>query len=275
MGRAVRAESLLAPAIGIAAGKFPARTAARLVVPNHARYVAPGGEAALLAPLPVEVLPLEAEMARRLRLLGIRTVGQFAALPTGAVLTQFGREGQRLHRLAHGRDEAVLQPRLSRPSAEAIYHFEDPVGDRAILEAALGALAAQVVAQLSQLRMAGQTLLLRLVLEDRSRQERRRHLPWPIQKVVDVEWFLKGLLKQVGVRCGVVTAHALVTNLVPLAASGQQLSLFDGARRPHLDEALPKIVARYDDTPLFRVFPDDPASPLVERHFEFRPVRVA
>ena len=48
---------------------------------------------AFLAAQPVDVLPVPEEMLRRLRLLGIETLGGLAALPRSALAAQFGPLG--------------------------------------------------------------------------------------------------------------------------------------------------------------------------------------
>jgi hypothetical protein len=69
-----------------------------------------GAEAAFLADLSVEDLPVSVEMRRRLRLLGLSRLGQLARLPQGAVAAQFGGEGARAWELAHGVDRSPVIP---------------------------------------------------------------------------------------------------------------------------------------------------------------------
>jgi hypothetical protein len=96
---------------GIADGLFAAVLAARrgVVVPA-------GGTAAFLAPLPVGILG-QPELAELLDRLGIRTLGEFAAVPDADVLGRFGAEGAHGHRVAGGRSGELAdlrQPRLAR-----------------------------------------------------------------------------------------------------------------------------------------------------------------
>src|SRR5205085_1150487 len=69
--------------VGVADGPFAAVLAAR-----RARVVAPGQSAAFLAPLPVAVLG-DPDLADLLRRLGLRTLGDVAALAPAAVLGRF------------------------------------------------------------------------------------------------------------------------------------------------------------------------------------------
>ena len=80
MGSSVRQHTRLSPAVGLAENPFAAHVAATLTQPNHARTILPGDEAQFLSSQTVNFLPLEKESARRLSLLGIRTLWQLAAL---------------------------------------------------------------------------------------------------------------------------------------------------------------------------------------------------
>src|SRR5437763_14955704 len=76
-------------------------------------YIVPVGEgAAFLAWLSIEDLPVSVEMRRRLRLFGLRTLGELARLPQSAVAAQFGAEGTRAWELAHGVDRTPIVPYL-------------------------------------------------------------------------------------------------------------------------------------------------------------------
>ena len=81
----------------MADGLFAAVLAARggVIVPA-------GGTADFLAPFPVGVLG-QPELAELLDRLGIRTLGDFAALPEAHVLGRFGSDGVAGHRVARGR----------------------------------------------------------------------------------------------------------------------------------------------------------------------------
>src|SRR5256886_1652351 len=88
--------------LGWGRGKFISWVAATRAKPGDAVIVAVGGEAEFLAAQPLAVLPLDSDTHRRLRQLGIRTLGALAALPEEAVVSQFGRAGRRLWLLAAG-----------------------------------------------------------------------------------------------------------------------------------------------------------------------------
>jgi hypothetical protein len=69
-----------APAyLGLAGGKFAAQVAAQTTPDQAPCQIVNVPDAAFLAPLPIGYLPLSEEAQRRLRLLGLRTIGAFAA----------------------------------------------------------------------------------------------------------------------------------------------------------------------------------------------------
>lgn len=71
--------------------------------------IPPGKEASLLAPLPLRLLGGSPEFASALTLWGLRTFGEFAALPPMGVAARLGDEGLALQRLARGEGNRLLR----------------------------------------------------------------------------------------------------------------------------------------------------------------------
>jgi hypothetical protein len=94
--------------VGVADGLFAAVLTARTAAynqdagPGTAFVVPPGGTPAFLSSWPVGILE-RVELADLLLRLGIRTLGQFAALPARHVLARFGTDGAACHLTAAGR----------------------------------------------------------------------------------------------------------------------------------------------------------------------------
>ncbi len=91
-------------AVGVANSRLVAEIAARQAGPRRIRRVAPGEEAAFLAPLPLSVLPLDPAVAARLAALGLDCVGAVANLSAADLQRQFGPAGMDLWRRARGGD---------------------------------------------------------------------------------------------------------------------------------------------------------------------------
>jgi protein ImuB len=82
--------------------------------------IPPGREAERLARLPLFLLGGSPEFARTLGTWGIRTFGEFAALPPLGIAARLGDEGLAMQRLARGEGERLLQV-----SKEALEFFEE------------------------------------------------------------------------------------------------------------------------------------------------------
>jgi DNA polymerase-4/protein ImuB len=131
--------------VGLGLGKFTAWVAASRAKPGDAIIVPSGEEAGFLSAQPIAVLPLDSGTHRRLRQLGIRTLGALAALPEEAVAAQFGALGRRLWRLAAGRVmEQVVGSIAPEPIVAALTFFT-PVGERELIERSLDQLIARAL----------------------------------------------------------------------------------------------------------------------------------
>ncbi|MFA1544284.1 DNA polymerase Y family protein [Actinomadura monticuli] len=119
---------------GIADGLFAAELAARSG--DGGAVVPEGGAAAFLAPYPLSVLD-RPELADLLRRLGIRTLGDFAALPSGHVAGRFGPDGALAHRLARGEQPRPLAPVRGPADLSVRGDFDPPAeqAERVVFEA--------------------------------------------------------------------------------------------------------------------------------------------
>jgi nucleotidyltransferase/DNA polymerase involved in DNA repair len=126
--------------LGWGNGKFVSWVAATRARPGEAVIVQPGAEGKFLSSQPLAVLPLDPDTHRRLRQLGLRSLGDLAALPEAAVVSQFGGAGRRYWRLAAGMiTEPVLGREVPEPIVAAIAFFA-PVAERERLARAIDQL---------------------------------------------------------------------------------------------------------------------------------------
>jgi protein ImuB len=134
--------------VGIADGTFAAGLAGR-----HQAIVPPGGSRAFLAPLPVATLG-RPDLADLLVRLGLRTLGDLAALRGADLATRFGSEGARAARLASGLDEHPKGARRPPPDLRVAAEL-DPPADRVDLASFTAkTLADDLVARLQRLGLA-------------------------------------------------------------------------------------------------------------------------
>ncbi len=108
----------LAPRIGVAEAKFTALVAAQAGRAGEVTR-APAYAAAFLAPHPVTLLPLPAEVHERLQRFGLRTLGDVAAMRVDQLSDQFGADGARAWQLCHGSDDEPFVPLRHEESVTA------------------------------------------------------------------------------------------------------------------------------------------------------------
>jgi len=128
------------PRAGAAERRFTALAAANVARPGQLLIVSDDGAGDFLAPLPLGLLPLAEQTQEELRELGVRRLGELAALPGPAVAERLGPEGRRAWGLARGGKRARVRGR--RPPAEIVEALEFPeaVGNELTLRRALAAL---------------------------------------------------------------------------------------------------------------------------------------
>jgi hypothetical protein len=122
--------------------------------------------AAFLAPLPASRLPLSSRAHQALSSLGIRTIGQVAALPHASVLDRLGREGERAWLVARGGDDPRLTPRIPPDPMEESMDFPESVGALPALEASLRILIGRICERTMAHGCSVRALILRARLED-------------------------------------------------------------------------------------------------------------
>lgn len=151
--------------LGFGRGKFVAWVAASRSKPGEAVIVQFGHEKAFLASQPIAVLPLDSDTHRRLRLLGIRTLGDLAALPEAAITAQFGATGRRLWQLAGARVAEPVEGRVAPEPIVAALSFFTPVGERELLIHSLDQLIARALKHPRRIGWRVHALRLRADLE--------------------------------------------------------------------------------------------------------------
>jgi protein ImuB len=152
--------------VGVADGLFAAHRAA-----DHDLVVDPGGAPAFLAPLPLHTLD-RPELVDVLHRLGVRTLGELAALPAADVLARFGTDGALAHRLASGGDER--SPATRPPPPELAVSTElDPPAERVDVAAfAVRGLADELHRRLNAQGLACTRVLIAAETEHGERLER-------------------------------------------------------------------------------------------------------
>lgn len=251
--------------LGLAKDKFTASLASIYAESGQVNLLRLGEEQNFLASKPVNLLPLTKDMTRRLPLLGIRTIGQFASLPRSAVFTQFGRSGSFAHKLAHGED--IRRVALYKPEAmeTATQYFEGAINNRVVLETILCQIAGELSQRLRAQQQTAQAIELTLHLEDQSQITSSRILGNPIHSPSRLSMVLYRLLSECKVRVGVERVEVRLKQLQPLIPT--QLDLFGHTTKSaDIEDIVINLIGRHGEC-FFTATLSDKDDPNAEHRF--------
>ncbi len=249
---AIRAELGLTASVGVATTKLVAKVASDLRKPDGLVVVAPGEEAAFLAPLPIARLWGVGEKTRvALAEFGVRTIGDLAAIPPDALRRRFGEHGAQLAERSRGIDpSAVAEPQ----DAKSISHehtFEVDTSDREVIERTLLGLSEGVAARLRAAGLRAGTVAVKVRDSEFSTHTRQRVLAEPTD-LADPIW-------RTSVELARPLLHGVRVRLLGVAARNlgapSQLALFAAAdedRRRRAVEAVDAIRRRFGARALTR-----------------------
>lgn len=198
--KALATIGLTATRVGVGDSPFSAEHAARATEflddsgTDPVWIIPPGQSASFLGSFPLEVLE-EPTLAVLLRRLGIRTLGDFAALTLSDVRNRFGAEGALAHLKASGFDHHSVVERKPPEELDVVVHCEPPLARIDELTFTLRRSAEEFVDGLREAGLVCTALVVRLQSESGQESERRwQHPRWfDADDVLDrVRWQLQG-----------------------------------------------------------------------------------
>ncbi len=159
----IREATQLTASVGVASCKLVAKIASDLRKPDGLVVVPPGTEAEFLAPLPVRRLwgvgPKTEEL---LFALGVRTIGDLAALDPARLTRRVGSHGLDLQRLARGQDERAVAPGEAEAKSVGQEHtYDADTSDLARLRRTLLELCDGVARRLRKNELRARTITLK------------------------------------------------------------------------------------------------------------------
>jgi nucleotidyltransferase/DNA polymerase involved in DNA repair len=227
-------------------------------------------EQGFLGPLPVTLLPLAQEAIQRLHFLGLRTLGQYAALPAAAVWQQFGRAGKRAHRYAQGKDDRPVVSRHQERTLSAQHTFEVPADTRERLLAALKHVTDPLLDSLrGRLQACGQVRLA-MRFDDGSAQEKTRTFLVPVSDSAQVNRALGSLLDMMRWPAGAVSVSVGLAQIQE--AMIEQLTFLpsENEHESKIREVQRYLAARFGASRLWRAALVSPSAPLPEWRVTWR-----
>ena len=218
-------------AVGVAGSRFVARLAARASHPGRIRRVRTGDEAVFLAPLPLDVLPVDPAITARLAAFGLDCLGAVASLGPADLQRQFGPDGLRLHRLARGEYNGGIHPVPAQQAWSERLVLDGATGDLEILLRGVRQCATALGGRLTAEAMAAAEVSVVFEIEEHQAISASMVPAAPSGNGVELWTVALGLLSQLRPQAPVAAIRLGVTRLTP--AAGRQTDLLrpgDGAR---------------------------------------------
>jgi len=225
--RRVKHEVGLPITVGVARTKFLAKVASGVAKPDGLLLVPPDEELAFLHPLEVERLwGVGPVTSRKLRDVGITTVGEVARMDVGLLIALVGRaQGRHLHALARNLDPRPVEKRRRRRSIGSQRARGRRPWTPGDLDADLIALVDRVTRRMRKASRVGRTVVLRLRFDDFTRATRSHTL---LQATASTETVLRA-------------ARELLNDALPMLE--QRGVTLVGISVANLDDALPRQLA--------------------------------
>jgi protein ImuB len=247
--------------IGVADGRFASSVAARLAARRRngdsrhrgeAVIVEPGDSPAFCADLPIGWLQTlgecDAELVELFGRLGLRRLGDLAALPVVDVLGRFGHPGVHAHRLASGTDVRPTSTTDPAPERRLDHVLDDPAAQ----SSAVVFIAKQLADELAGTLAADGRVCTRLVVVLESEHGERSERAWyrsaglsASAMVERVRWQLDAWIDLPRGSDQELTGGVVLVRLVPdevRADDGVQLGLWGG--QSEADRQAARAIAR-------------------------------
>ncbi|HEX3469018.1 MAG TPA: DNA polymerase Y family protein, partial [Candidatus Elarobacter sp.] len=197
--------------------------------------------AAFVAPLPIGALQIDPRVAERLRLLGVTTLGELAALPHGPFVRRFGSEAAIWHARARGLDDRPLRPRSRALRVDRALYGEGEASSEDQVLFALRTLVGRIVDDLCAAGKRAGRLALALDCENGDTRALTVRVAQPTAVQSTLFELLRARLEGVVLDAPVVGLRLAAEEL---AAGGVTMSLF-AAGDPDPD-AIGVVLARLD-----------------------------
>jgi DNA polymerase IV len=244
---AVRDEIQLTISVGVARTKLVAKIASDLQKPDGLVVVAPGDEAAFLAPLEIGRLwGVGEKTATVLREYGVKTIGDLAALPEDLLERRFGKMGPMLGDRARGLDaDRVVGEGEAAKSVGHEHTFDVDTADREEIERTLLAMAEGVSGRLRGSGVRASTVTVKIRDSSFRTITRQRTLAEPTD--------LTDPIYRVALDLARPEIRGLRIRLLGVTASNlgerEQLGMFpaDDPRRRQAIEATDRLRRRYGE----------------------------
>lgn len=244
----VKAETGLTISVGVSFNKVFAKLGSDYKKPDAVTVISRENFRTLVWPLPVgSLLYVGQATARTLAGLGVKNIGQLAAVPDDILRTHLGKTGPQLGAYARGEDNSPVVCAGERPEVKSVGNgmtfARDLVSD-ADIRAGLNALSDEVAFRLREHGLYASAVQVLIRSPDFKSISRQKQLAAPTHLAQDIARAALALV-QANCRAGMPIRMLTVTALsLSDGKQAQQLSLFETQSKP--DEKREKLEQSLD-----------------------------
>jgi DNA polymerase IV (DinB-like DNA polymerase) len=158
--------------------------------------VEPGDEKAFLAPLPVQkLLWVGKKTARKLRKMGVETIGDLAKIDASVLKHRFGTMGTYYGLAARGIDDSEVVERSEVKSVGREVTFEEDTFDRQKILVAIDALSQTLHEEIADRNLMFKTVTIKIRFRNFETHTRARTLPFLTNNVEQLTKSARELIK--------------------------------------------------------------------------------
>jgi DNA polymerase-4 len=233
--RAITSTTGLPCSAGLGSTRLIAKVGSDQAKPRGLVWIAPGSEAQFLAPLPVRKIPGIGEVTERsLLALGLKTVGDLAAVPHEKLQKIFGQWGTALYRKARGGDSYEFVFDAEPKSISHNHTFGEDTNDTEVLLSMLSHLSQKACKRLREAGLSTRTLTLTIRYQGFDTYTRAKTLAAPTNLDSDIFVTVQALFHEH--RNLKRKVRLLGVALGAFSHGNDQLDLLDGERRAKLEK---------------------------------------
>ncbi len=239
---AVRADTGLNCSIGIATSRLVAKVSSDQAKPNGVLWIYPGVEARFLAPLDIRKIPGVGKVSeRRLHEVGIRKVGDLAALDEATLEKRFGKSGLALAGKSRGLDaggwfDEAIGASSDPKSISHEHTFSIDTAEEALLQSTISKLAEMVSRRLREHGLQARTVQIKVRNQAFETFIRAHTLSAATDLDIEIAREARALFHQ-NWRSG-TKIRLLGVHVSQFSKTGGQLDLLDGDKRARWTDAM-------------------------------------
>ena len=238
----------LVASIGIAPNKFIAKLASTLDKPNGFMIIDEEEVNEVIDPLPISKMwGVGDKTEKKLRDIGIKTIGMLKSLSLHELTNMFGKFGQNLYYLSRGIDQREIEAESETKSISQEETFSSNLSDDERIHAALMKLVEKVTRRLRKKNLRGSTIFIKIRYNDFSTYTRRKTLNQTVNQTDIVFTIAKKLIHDNNLTKKPVRLLGIgISNLTD--EKSKQLSLFaDDSNKNKLTNTIDKIRDKYGE----------------------------